>query len=123
MLRTNEAARRTRVRRRVPKVALWLRLSVLILFFLSLREKISENGAFLNTAFVVLRRTVMSKLSFSTLPCMDYNADELFALCEKYGFSGAEVRTKDDGSFVHGGKLFVTDVGSSICIKRYNDLL
>ncbi len=61
------------------------------------------------------------KLSFSTLPCMDYNADELFALCEKYGFSGAEVRTKDDGSFVHGGKLFVTDVGSSICIKRYNE--
>ena len=63
----------------------------------------------------------MPKLSFSTLPCMDYNADGLFALCEKYGFSGAEVRVKDDGSFVCGGKLFVTDVGSSICIKKYDE--
>jgi len=62
----------------------------------------------------------MPKLSFSTLPCMDYDADMLYGLCKKYGFSGAEVRTKDDGSFVCGKNLYVTDVGSSICIKKYD---
>ena len=62
----------------------------------------------------------MLNLSFSTLPCMDYDADALYALCQKYGFGGAEVRTKGDGSFVCGGNLYVTDVGSSICIKRYD---
>lgn len=51
---------------------------------------------------------------------MEYDAAELYGLCQKYGFSGAEVRTKNDGSFVCGGKLYVTDVGSSICIKKYD---
>lgn len=63
----------------------------------------------------------MPKLSFSNLPCMDYDADGLYALCEKYGFGGVEVRTEKDDSFVSGGKLYVTDVGSGICIKRYNE--
>ena len=63
----------------------------------------------------------MQKLSFSTLPCMEYGADELIGLCKKYGFQGVEVRTKDDGSFVCGNGLLVTDVGSSICIKRYSE--
>ena len=65
----------------------------------------------------------MSKLSFSTLPCMDYGSTELLKLCEKYGFSGVEVRTKNDGSFVSGGGLYVTDVGSSFCIKGYDSNL
>ena len=63
----------------------------------------------------------MQKLSFSTLPCMDADAEELKKLCEKYGFSGVEVRVKNDGSFVCGDGLLVTDVGSSICIKRYSE--
>ncbi|MBR4173297.1 MAG: sugar phosphate isomerase/epimerase [Clostridia bacterium] len=62
----------------------------------------------------------MPKLAFSTLPCMEYDADGLKKLCEKYGFSGVEVRTKNNGSFVCGDGLFVTDVGSSFCIKGYD---
>lgn len=62
----------------------------------------------------------MQKLAFSTLPCMDFDAQMLSGLCKKFGFSGVEVRTKDDGSFVSGNEILVTDVGSSICIKRYD---
>ena len=51
---------------------------------------------------------------------MDYGSAELKKLCDKYGFSGVEVRTKSDGSFVCGSEILVTDVGSSICIKRYD---
>ena len=37
------------------------------------------------------------KLCFSTLPCMDYTAEQLKETCEQYGMSGVEVRYSDNG--------------------------
>lgn len=60
------------------------------------------------------------KLAFSTLPCMNYTAQQLLDLCQKYNFSGVEVRTNSDNSFTHSKNLYITDIGSSVCIKNYN---
>lgn len=62
-------------------------------------------------------------LSFSTLPCMDASADELNAVCQKFGFSAAEVRTNGDNTFTHGENLNISNLGSSICIKKYDEAL
>jgi len=62
-------------------------------------------------------------LSFSTLPCMDCSAEELNSICEKFGFSAAEVRTNSDNTFTHGAKLNISNLGSSICIKKYDESL
>ena len=61
------------------------------------------------------------KLSFSTLPCMNATAGELKEICEKFGFSGAEVRLNNDNTFTFGEGLNITNLGSSICIKRYDE--
>ncbi len=63
------------------------------------------------------------KLSFSTLPCMSASAEELKNFCETFGFYGAEVRTNNDNTFTYGEGLNITNLGSSICIKSYNQEL
>ena len=60
------------------------------------------------------------KLAFSTLPCMNSSAEELIEICNKFGFSGVEVRTNNDNTFACGKGLNITNLGSSICIKRYD---
>ena len=60
------------------------------------------------------------KLSFSTLPCMNASAKELSEICNKFGFSGVEVRLNNDNTFTYGAGLNITNLGSSICIKRYD---
>ncbi len=61
------------------------------------------------------------KLSFSTLPCLDYTTEQLKELCTRHGIDGVEVRMHSDGSFQCGDGLCVTDVGSSICIRDYDE--
>lgn len=65
--------------------------------------------------------SINTKLAFSTLPCISYSAKELLAVCEKYNFVGAEVRTNDDDTFTHGDGLNITNVGSGICLKGYSE--
>lgn len=59
------------------------------------------------------------KLCFSTLPCMDYNAVQLKALCEKFNIQGVEVRQSQSGEFVYGSGLNVVDLGTGICLLGY----
>lgn len=59
-------------------------------------------------------------LAFSTLPCMDSSSKELKDICDKFGFSAAEVRVNEDNTFVCGNELNVSNLGSSICIKKYD---
>ena len=67
-----------------------------------------------------MNETESIKYCFSTLPCMDYNAKQLKALCEKYHIDGVEVRQKPDGSFVYEEGLSVVDVGTGICFLGYD---
>lgn len=60
------------------------------------------------------------KLAFSTLPCMNASAKELKEICDNFGFSGAEVRLNNDNTFTCGEGLNITNLGSSICIKKYD---
>ena len=60
------------------------------------------------------------KLCFSTLPCMDYTAEQLKEVCEQYEMSGVEVRYYDNG-FVYSRDLNIVDVGTSICFLGYDE--
>ncbi len=74
------------------------------------------------------------KLAFSTLPFMDYNAEELIYYCKKYKIDGLEIRAGADNSILGEkeekelkliGEQFlqanitVLCIASSICIKGY----
>ena len=63
------------------------------------------------------------KLSFSTLPCMESSALELKQICEKFGYGASEVRVNNDNTFTHGDGLSISNLGSSICIKKYDQAL
>ncbi len=63
------------------------------------------------------------KLSFSTVMCMDSAADDLAGLCKKYGFDGVEVRAYDSDDFLFGENVNITNIGTSICIRKYDEAL
>ncbi len=60
------------------------------------------------------------KKAFSTVACMNYDAEKLKSLCEKYGFDAVEVRL-DGEHYTHGDGLKIVDLGTSICVKRYSE--
>ena len=60
------------------------------------------------------------KLSFTTLPVMDYTGEQLHRLCREHDMS-VEVRMASDGSFAYEKGLPVTNLGSSICLRGYQE--
>ena len=60
------------------------------------------------------------KLCFSTLPCLDYTAEQLKELCEKYNIDGVEVRVTKNG-FPYAPDLNVVDIGTGICLLGYEE--
>lgn len=61
------------------------------------------------------------KLAFSTLPFMNFDAERLRIIAEKYGIDAVEVRTLKDNSFPHGKGLVISNLGSGITIKNYDE--
>lgn len=59
------------------------------------------------------------KLTFSTLICPSYSAEELNVLCDRFGFSGVELRTDSDNVLLDG--VPIIDVASSFCIFGYDE--
>ena len=74
------------------------------------------------------------KLSFSTLFCPDKDSSQLVELCKKFDISGVELRILADGKIYENAKddddakndfykdkITVTNIGSSVCIKKYDE--
>lgn len=59
------------------------------------------------------------KLTFSTLICPEYSAQELNSLCDRYGFSGVEFRTGSDNNLLEG--VPIIDIASSFCLFGYDE--
>lgn len=61
------------------------------------------------------------KLAYSTLFCMDYTPKEHIAFLKKHSAQGVEVRVNNDNTFTHGDGMPITNIGSSICLRGYNE--
>lgn len=60
------------------------------------------------------------KLTFSTLICPGYSAEELNRICSKYSFSGVELRLGTDNKIDISGGVPIIDVASSFCLFGYD---
>ncbi|MCR4692688.1 MAG: sugar phosphate isomerase/epimerase [Firmicutes bacterium] len=60
------------------------------------------------------------KLTFSTLICPEYSGKELNSLCDRFVFSGVELRTGSDNALLDD--VPIIDVASSLCLFGYNKM-